>query len=452
MNKNDIINLEITDLTGGGDGIGHAEDGRVVFVPNTAIGDVAEVLIIKVKSKYALGKVKSIKKAAKNRIESDCNISNKCGGCVFRHISYESECEIKYNQVKNSIQRIGGIDLEPENIVCAEKCNHYRNKAQYPIGTNRLGEIICGFYAKSSHRIVEGEACKLQPEIFDKIVENFCYWANDYKLTAYDEKNKKGLLRHLYIRYAEVTGQIMVVIVINGDDIPYKEKLIERLKSICGENLVSVQLNINKMDTNVVLGEKCKTIYGDDYIYDVLCSVKIRLSPMSFYQVNRLMAEKLYNLASKFAEPENKFILDLYCGAGTIGLSMANKAKKIIGVEIVPEAIRDAVFNAKNNNINNAEFICGDAAKAVETLRSRNIKPDVVILDPPRKGCDSDLLNIVANDFCPERIVYISCNDATFARDCKILEEIDYKLIKAVPVDLFAKTGHVETVGLIKRV
>ena len=451
MNKNDIILLEITDLTGGGDGVGHAKDGRVVFVPNTAVGDLVETLIIKVKSKYALGKIKSIKRGAKCRIESDCGISNKCGGCVFRHINYDSECEIKYNQVKNSINRIGGIDLLPQKIIGGESINHYRNKAQYPIGVNRLGEIVCGFYAKSSHRIIEGDSCKLQPETFDSIVEQFCYWANYNKLSCYDEKKHKGLLRHLYIRYGEVTNQIMVVIVINGKELPFADSLIERLKSVCGESLESVQININTDNTNVVLGDKCKVLYGSECIYDVLCGVKVRLSPLSFYQVNRTMAEKLYEKAVEFAEPQDKFVLDLYCGAGTIGLSMANKAKKILGVEIVPEAIKDAKFNAENNNIKNAEFICADASIAAERLKKENINPDVVILDPPRKGCSEEVLNIVAKDFSPEKIVYVSCNDATLARDCKILKELDYSLKTIVPVDLFPRTGHVETVCLLSR-
>ena len=449
MNKNDIIKLEITDLTGGGDGVGKALDGRVVFVPNTAVGDVIEALIIKVRTKYALGKVHSILKPADSRIESDCDVSMRCGGCVFRHITYHKECEIKYSQVYNSINRIGGIDFVPQNIIGADKVDYYRNKAQYPIGLDKTGSIICGFYSKSSHRLVGCDNCKLQPAVFSEITNVFCKWANKYNLSVYNETTGKGLLRHLYLRRGEATNELMVVVVINGRNLPNYDELVSDISKVSGVSLKSFQININSKNTNVVLGDTCITLYGDNYITDILCGVKLRISPLSFYQVNRAMAEKLYGLAKEYAEPKGRTVLDLYCGTGAIGLTMADLAKRVVGVEIVPEAIEDAKLNAENNGLNNTEFLCMDATKAAELLEGRGESPDIVVLDPPRKGCTPQLLNTVAKGFSPERIVYISCNDSTFARDCAILCELGYKLIKLTPVDLFPRTGHVECVSLL---
>ncbi len=451
MKKNDEIIVEITDLTGGGDGVAKAEDGRVVFIPNTAVGDVIKAHIIKVKTRYALAKIKEIIKSSENRITSDCEIYERCGGCVFRHISYKAESEIKYNQVLNSMQRLGGIDIEPKSIVGGISQNNYRNKAQYPIGIDREGKIICGFYSGRSHRVVPLKKCPLQPTIFDEIIGIFCKWANEHKLSVYSEETGKGLLRHLYLRFAEKTNQIMAVVVINGKKLPFWDELKKELLEKFPEAFKSLQININTKDTNVVLSNKCELLWGEEYIYDILCGVEIRLSPLSFYQVNRNMAERLYAKAKEYAEPKGKFILDLYCGAGTIGLSMAKEAKKIIGVEIVPEAVEDAKFNAKKNEIDNAEFICGDAAFAAKELKEKKIKPEVVILDPPRKGCDEELIKTVANDFSPERVVYVSCNDATLARDCSLFKELGYETIEVTPVDMFPRTGHVESAALLTK-
>ena len=451
MKKNDEIILEITDLTGGGDGIAKAEDGRVVFIPNTAVGDVIKAHVIKVKSRYALAKVKEIIKPSENRIPSDCEIYERCGGCVFRHISYDAEKKIKYNQVLNSMQRLGGIDIEPKAIIGGISQNNYRNKAQYPIGIDREGKIICGFYSSRSHRVVPLKNCPLQPSVFDEIIEVFCKWANEHKLSVYSEETGKGLLRHLYLRLAEKTNQIMVVVVINGNRLPFFEELKNDFLAKFPEAFKSLQININTKDTNVVLSDKCELLWGEEYIYDILCGVEIRLSALSFYQVNRNMAERLYAKAKEYADPKCKFVLDLYCGAGTIGLSMAREAEKIIGVEIVPEAVEDARFNAKKNEIDNAEFICGDAAFAAKELKAKGIKPNVVILDPPRKGCEEELIKIVANDFLPERVVYVSCNDATLARDCALFKELGYETVEVTPVDMFPRTGHVETVALLSQ-
>ncbi len=451
MKKNDVIILQITDLTGGGDGVGRADDGRVVFVSNTAVGDVIEALIIKVKTKYALGKIQSVIAPSPYRINSDCEVSNRCGGCVFRHITYEKEKEIKYSQVYNSIRRIGGIEFTPDNLVSNDIINGYRNKAQYPIGLDKFGNVICGFYSKSSHRLVQCDNCLLQPQIFTTITRVFCSWANEYQISVYDERTDSGLLRHLYIRHGEVSGEVMVVVVINGSELPCSENLKDMLIDVLGDKLKSLQININCENTNVVLGEKCKVVYGEPYITDTLCGVNLRISPLSFYQVNRAMAEKLYNIAKCYAEPRGKTLLDLYCGTGAIGLTMAKEAKSVIGVEIVSSAVEDAKINAQLNGIDNAEFLCMDATEAATHLKIKGVTADVVMLDPPRKGCDEKLLNTVAKDFSPERIVYISCNDATLARDCAILTSIGYELKRLTPVDLFPRTGHVEVVALLNK-
>lgn len=442
MNKNDIIDLEITAVSSEGAGIGRY-DGKAVFVPFTAIGDKISARILKDKKNLAFGKVERLLTPSEDRIAPDCPSFSKCGGCVWRHISYEAECRIKENKVYEAMKRVGGIDLAPNPIISAQNTERYRNKAQYPLSED--GSV--GFYANHSHRVIPSDDCLLEPEEFSSLALALKEWIKETGVNIYNEENKKGLIRHFYLRKAFATEEIMAVLVINGDDIPKSDRLTELLKSK-SDNLKSVMLNINKKDTNVILGEKNILLYGKEYIEDILCGVKFRISPLSFYQVNRAMAEKLYEKAAEYVAPENKYILDLYCGAGTIGLSMAKRAKHIIGVEIIPDAIRDAKVNARENGIENAEFICGDAAKAAIDLKKRNIKPDVVLVDPPRKGCEEALLQTVAKDFSPERIVYVSCDPATLARDAKILEDLGYKLIEYTPVDLFPRTSHVETVAL----
>ena len=446
MKKNDIITLEITDLTTDGSGVGKYE-GMAVFVPLTAVGDIAEIKILKVKKSYCFGKLERLITPSASRINQDCAVFNRCGGCVTRHIDYKAECEAKQNKVYSAVKRIGGIELLPNPIIPAKKTERYRNKAQYPVSLDGKA----GFFAKHSHRIIECGTCLLQPETFDKIVNKTEQWISDNGISVYNEQTHSGLLRHIYLRIAEKTGEIMFTAVINGDSLPQSDKLIEILKDICKENLKSVQININKADTNVILGEECKVLYGEKHITDILCGIKVRLSPLSFYQVNRAMAEKLYLKARELADPLGKNILDLYCGAGTIGLSMADEAKSIVGVEIVPQAVEDAKFNAENNYITNARFICADAKTAAAQLAKENYKPDVVIVDPPRKGCSEELLITVSKDFSPERIVYISCDPATLARDAAILNQKGYMLKEYTPVDLFPRTAHIETVALLSR-
>lgn len=445
MQKNDELIIHITDITNEGSGVGKY-NGMAVFVPLTAVGDTVKVKILKVKKTYAYGKALEILSSSLDRIAPDCTVFNQCGGCVFRHINYFAECKLKASKVYEAIKRIGGINMTPQPILCAE-AYRYRNKAQYPVNA----EGKAGFYAFHSHRIIPCGDCLLQPRVFADILNTCQSWINENNISIYDEKCHKGLLRHIYIRIAEKTGEIMVALIINGDALPFADKLIDALKETCKDSLKSVQLNINEADTNVILGDKCITLYGEEYINDILCGIKVRLSALSFYQVNRNMAEKLYEKAREYAEPSGKNILDLYCGAGTIGLSMADRAKSIIGVEIVPQAIEDARFNAEQNGIENARFICADAASAAKSLAEENIKTDVVIVDPPRKGCSAELIGIIANNFSPERVIYVSCDPATLARDIKIFGANGYRLTEYTPVDLFPRTSHIETVALLSR-
>ena len=445
MKKNDEIILNILDYTAEGSGVGRYE-GMAVFVPLTAVGDTVRVKILKVKKTYAYGKVLEILESSNCRTENNCSAFSRCGGCVFRHISYDAELKAKENRVRETIKRIGGVDLKPQPIIF-DKDSHYRNKAQYPV--NEEGKA--GFFATHSHRIIPNSNCYLQPVIFESLVKAVENWIEKYSISVYNEEKHQGLLRHIYIRQGEKTKEIMVVLVINGEILPYADKLILALKEIASEDLKSVQININKADTTVILGEKCVTLFGSDYITDILSGVKIRLSPLSFYQVNHTMAEKLYEKVAEYGQVEGKTVLDLYCGAGTIGLSLANKAKKVVGVEIIPEAIRDAKFNAQNNGIQNAEFYCMDATEFAEKSAKENLTADVIVVDPPRKGITEELINTIANKFKPDRVVYVSCDVATLARDIKIFGEKGYNLVEYTPADLFPRTSHCETVALLSK-
>lgn len=442
MKKNDIITLTITDISHDGSGIGKYE-GMAVFVPLTAVGDKINARILKVKKNYAFAKTEEILFPSEHRIDTDCGVFARCGGCVFRHIDYKSEAELKQNRVMQTMHRVGKTNVDPNPIICSTSPDRYRNKALYPVATG--GEL--GFYSHHSHKSIPCGDCLLHPEIFYKAGEVFTLFVREYDISVYDEETHIGLLRHFYLRYGKNTGELMVGIVINGSRLPQSDTLIKNLIAALGDNLKSVILNVNTKKTNVVLGDENILIYGREYIYDILCGVKVRISPHSFYQVNHDMAERLYEKTAEYALPQDKNILDLYCGAGTIGLSMAREAKSIIGVEIVEAAVRDAQVNANENGVENARFICGDAARAAEQLKHENISADVVILDPPRKGCEETLLKTVANDFLPETIVYVSCDVATLARDTEILEALGYSLQEYTPVDLFPRTPHCEVVS-----
>ena len=449
LKKNDKITVRIESCTSLGSGVGRY-NGMTVFAANTAPGDLALLHIIKVKPNYAVGKLERLIERSDMRIEPECPVYSKCGGCAFSHIKYEDELKIKQQQIEDNFKRIAALSLKINSIIGGKSDKRYRNKAQFPVSADTSGNVQIGFYSQHSHRVTDCRECLLQPEEFRAVTDVFRKWMKLYKISAYNESTRKGLLRHIYIRKAAVTGEIMVCAVINGDSLPFRDELVFELKEAI-PSLKSFIININKKDTNVVLGDKYINIFGDGYITDELCSMKFDISPQSFYQVNHDMAEVLYNKAAEYACLTGKeTVLDLYCGTGTIGLTLAKKAGCVIGVEVIPQAVENAKENAQKNGITNAEFICGDAADAAKELKGRNISPDVVILDPPRKGCNRELLQTVA-EFSPERIVYVSCDSATLARDCAVLAQLGYTIKELTPVDMFPRTPHVETVVLLSK-
>ncbi len=443
IKKNECYELEITGVTSEGNGVGRL-DGFAIFVPETTVGDIVLVKIVKILKSYGFGIIEKIIKPSSNRVEVDCDCYKQCGGCTYRHITYEAELAIKQEYVANSFKRIGAIGLACNNIIASEIENEYRNKAQYPVGKNKDGNIVSGFYAKRSHRIINCEQCKLQPKDFSDIQSIVINFLNEQKISVYDEESNKGLVRHIYVRKAESTGEIMVCIVVTNANIPNTDKLCDELKK-GNSNITSIIINVNSKPTNVILGNQCKIIYGNDYITDIICSIKIKISPLSFYQVNKKQAEVLYNTAIDYAN-----LIDLYCGTGTIGLISANKVKQVIGIEIISQAIQNANENAITNNITNARFICADASEATKQLLEEGISPNVVIVDPPRKGLENDVIEAIVN-MSPERVVMVSCNPATAARDANLLEKSGYKVTKITPVDMFPRTTHVETVILMTR-
>ena len=445
MKKNDIVEIEITAISSECSGIGK-KDGMVIFVPFSAIGDKLEVKILKVNKTYCYGKIEKVIVPSPDRVAPDCPVYTKCGGCSLRHISYEAQLRAKEQFVKDAFTRIGGLSPEFLPIIGNDTINGYRNKLQLPIGTDKDGNLIAGFYAFHSHRIVPCEKCLLQPDIFSKITADFLKISTGLNLTAYDETTHKGILRHLYLRKGYYSGEICLCIVV-AKNVPEIKILSDRLLEKYPE-IVSSVINVNNRDTNVILGDEEIVLTSKNYICDIMCKIAVNIAPKAFYQVNTPCAEQLYSSACDFAEPKGKTVLDLYCGAGTIGLSMARTAKKIIGVEIVPEAIENAKQNALANGITNCEFICADAAEAARILHSRSLRPDVIMVDPPRKGCGRDACEQIAA-FSAPRIVMVSCNAATAARDCACFAELGYSTDKCVAVDMFSGTNHVETVVLL---
>ena len=448
LKKNQIEEAEITAMSSDGNGIAKI-DGMVVFVPYTAVGDKLKIRIVKVQKNYSFGIIEEILEPSPDRVDDHCPVYKKCGGCAFRHISYEAELRHKAEFVQSNLRRLGGLDPVMLPITPSPLVQGYRNKAQYPI-REYDGKIEAGFFAKRSHRVISCASCDLQPAFFEQILEYTKQFLEEYHISAYDEQTGKGKVRHLYIRYGEVSGEVMVCLVVNSERLPHAAEYVEGLLKVCPQ-VVSVVLNINREQNNVILGQKCITLYGKDTIEDTLCDVRFELSPLSFYQVNRQAAEKLYRLAAEMAQFEgNELLIDLYCGAGTIGLSMASKVRELIGVEIVPDAVENAKENAKRCGVENARFICADAKEAAAQLAAENLHPDVIVVDPPRKGCDLEVLQAIAA-MAPKRLVMISCNSASLARDCKELEALGYHLEKAAPVDLFPRTTHVETVVLLSK-
>ncbi len=450
MRKNDIETIEITGYTAEGNGVGRA-GGMAVFVPGAAAGDTLRVRIVKVLKNYAFGKIEEILIPSGDRAAPGCPCYSQCGGCSFRHITYEAELEAKRRRVEDAVRRIGGFqELAVPPVVGAKKTERYRNKAQLPVGTAPDGRKIMGFYALHSHRIIPLSDCALQPESFTAAMKIVKGWIEDCGISTYEESSHRGLLRHLYLREASSTGALMVCLVGNGNSLPHSEELVRRLRDALPQ-LESVVFNSNTERTNVILGRRCQTLWGKDGVTDTLCGLSFFLSPLSFYQVNREQAETLYRLAGEYAGlgPEDT-VLDLYCGTGTIGMTMASRAKKVIGVEVVPEAIEDAKANALRNGITNIEFLCGDAAQAARVLQERGERPAVVVVDPPRKGCSPQLLETIVQ-MAPRRIVYVSCDPATLARDLKLLAQAGYPVQTLTPVDLFPRTAHVECVAQLER-
>ena len=451
LQKNQLIPLTVTGMTAEGNGVGHAEDGMAVFVPFTAVGDTLTCRILKVQSRCAFGKIEELHTPSEHRVLSvDCPVFGKCGGCAFRHVTYEAELGYKWQRVADALQRIGGLSITPEPIVPCEGADHYRNKGQYPVVAGKHRPLI-GLYAARSHRVVEQHDCLLQPVHFKAVLDTVGKWAQKANVVPYDETTGHGLLRHIYIREAFSTGQLMVCLVCTSGKLPQPQRLIDMLKSAVPQ-LTTVLVNLNKRDTNVVLGEESFPLYGTGYITDRLCGLEFRLSPLSFYQVNAPQAERLYGLAREAASlTGDDVLLDLYCGTGTIGLSMAHQVKQLIGVEITSQAVEDARQNAAANGIHNARFLNADAAQAAVQLEREGVRPDVVILDPPRKGCDAALIDTVAR-MAPSRVVYVSCDPATLARDLKRFAECGYQTQSVTPVDMFPRTHHCESVAKLIRI
>lgn len=447
MNKNDIVPLRIDGLTNEGNGVGRY-DGIVVFVPFSAVGDELDVRIVKTAKNYCYGRTENIRVPSPHRILPDCPAAGRCGGCVFRHISYEAELAAKSEMIRDAFTRIGGLDPEFLPVIPNENINGYRNKAQYPVGRDKEGNTVCGFYAQRSHRIIPCSGCRLESPVFGEIREAALGLIKAYKIPPYNEEEHIGVMRHICIRRAHYSGEINVVLVVRRN-VPELKKigseLMKRFPDIRG-----VCANVNPDKTNVIYGDKDITLCGSPDISDTMLGRKFLISPKSFYQVNTPMAERLYSEAAKLAEPEGKTLIDLYCGIGTVGLTMADKAQKLIGVEIVPGAVENAKANAALNGFGNTEFYLGDAGTVTSLLREKGIRADVVTVDPARRGCDTKTLDNIVS-FAPERIVMISCNPATAARDCAYLSQHGYRTVSVQGVDLFSRTEHIEAMILLNR-
>ena len=454
IKKNDLLTLEIDSITNLGFGVARHE-GLVIFVSGAVGGDMAEVKIIKVSPSYAVGRVEKFIKFSSSRENGRCD-NKQCSSCAYKLISYECEKKIKERDVQEAFKKAGLYDVKIKNLVASPKVKEYRNKAQYPIQKDKNGEYVIGFYAPKSHRVTEARGCPLAPKVFSEILDTVATFLKKYDLPVYDEKTSDGLLRHVYLRRGEQSGEILLTLVINGDKLPFAKEFVniitERYKDVVG-----ILLNVNEESTNVILGDRFITLYGRDYIYDTLAGVKLKITAPSFYQVNHGAAELLYQKAKELATPTKEdVLLDLYCGAGSIGLSMADSVKELVGIEIVESAVICARENAENAKISNAKFYTGSATETERLLENaekqigHKIEPSIIILDPPRAGCDEKLINYAAK-LSPSRIVYISCNPTTLARDCMVFEKLGYVCGEVTPFDLFPMTGHVESVVCLTR-
>lgn len=448
--KNDLVTLEIEDCGIDGEGIGKA-DGFTVFVKDAVIGDTVTAKIIKAKKNYGYGRLMEVLKPSPYRVELKCEFARQCGGCQLQALSYDQQLVFKTNKVKGHLERIGGFtDIPMEPIIGMDELFHYRNKAQFPVGRNKEGKIVTGFYAGRTHNIIENRDCALgvaeNKEVLDRVIAHM----EKYGIEPYNEATGKGLVRHVLIRYGYFTKEVMVCLILNGNKLPKEEQLVKSLCEIPG--MTSITINVNKKHSNVILGEEIRLLWGQEYITDRIGDISYQISPLSFYQVNPMQTQKLYAKALEYADLHGQeTVWDLYCGIGTISLFLAQKAKFVRGVEIVPAAIENAKENAKLNGLENTEFFVGKAEEVLPREYKKNgVYADVIVVDPPRKGCDETLLETMV-EMNPERIVYVSCDSATLARDLKYLCERGYELRKVCPVDQFGMTVHVETVVLLSQ-
>lgn len=450
--KNQMVELNIDDIGNEGEGIGHI-DGYALFLKDAVIGDKVRAKIIKTKKNYGFARVEEVLKPSRDRVEPKCPKARQCGGCTLQHLSYEKQLEYKFSKVKNCLERIGGlsgIEEKMEPIYGMDEPFYYRNKAQFPVGTDKDGNLITGFYAGRTHHIVDCTHCLIQHPVNEKILRKVLDYMKKNNISAYDEKMHQGCVRHIVTRVGFSTGQIMVCLVINGQKKDLKN-LDQLVKSLCEiEGMTSICVNINREKTNRILGSTIEVVSGDPYIYDYIDNVKYQIGPLSFFQVNPKQTKVLYEKALEYADLKGEeTVWDLYCGIGTISLFLAQKARKVYGVEIVKEAIDDAKLNAAINGFDNAQFFVGKAEDVLPREYEKNgVYADVIVVDPPRKGCDRKLLDTMVQ-MQPKRIVYVSCDPATLARDVKVLGENGYQVEKVSVVDQFGHSSHVENIVLL---
>lgn len=453
LQKNQILTLRVERLSSDGSGVAHSPEGEAVFIPGAAPGDEARVRIVKDCKRYAFGILDEVLTPSPERIPVDCTVAGPCGGCSLRHLNYTAELQAKQENVADAFARIGGLDVSVLPIVGSPEVDRYRNKVQFPVGLDKSGKPCIGFYAGRTHRIVPCPDCRLQPGVLNDIGNALCAFFAENGIQPYSEETGRGLVRHIFLRRGAHSGQIMVCLVCTRPKLPHAEQLCALLKERFPD-ITTILLNVNAKNTNVILGTETRTLDGPGYIEDTLCGVPVQLGPLSFYQVNTLAAERLYGIAAEYAQlTPDDLLLDLYCGMGTIGLSMVEHCRELVGVEIVPEAIDSAKANAARMGadvVAKSRFFCADAGQAATRLAAEGLHPDVVMLDPPRKGCDEATLSAVVR-MAPRRVVYVSCNPATAARDAAWLEQNGYHAEKVQPVDLFPRTRHVETVCALSK-
>ncbi len=450
LQKNDQVTVTIEDIGADGEGIGKYE-GYTLFIKDTVVGDKALVKVMKTGKTYGYARLMELLEPSASRVTPRCPIADKCGGCQLMHMEYTKQLEYKENKVRSCLTRIGGFEeLVMEPICGMEEPYYYRNKSQFPVGRNKDGSVAIGFYAGRTHSIIDTEHCYIGAGVNVEILKFLRGFIEKYRIEPYEEESHKGLLRHILTRVGFQTGEVMVCLVINGKELPHKKELVEGLREITG--MKSICLNINTSKTNVILGDMVIPVWGEPFITDSIGPIKYRISPLSFYQVNPVQTKKLYDIALDYAGLQgDEVVWDLYCGIGTISLFLAQKAEKVYGVEIIPQAIEDARINAEINGITNAEFFVGAAEEVLpRKYKEENIKADIIVVDPPRKGCDQSLLDTILA-MAPMKVVYVSCDPATMARDLKYLCEKDYELVKVRPVDQFGHSVHVETVVLLSR-